>query len=120
LIRLAGFVPEEEIAIQIVGLRPGEKLREELVAMDEMIVPAEVDKIMRVQSAWVADLDSVTQKIDEMEQLALSGQAPMALELLYEMVPTYRPVDAEISETMRRRRAKMESLRNLRIASQSI
>jgi FlaA1/EpsC-like NDP-sugar epimerase len=120
LIRLAGFVPDEEIAIKIVGLRPGEKLREELVAMDEMIVPAEVDKIMRVQSAWVADLDSVRQKIDEMERLALNGQAPMALELLYDMVPTFRPVDAETSERMRRRRDNMESEANLRIASQSI
>ena len=120
LIRLAGFIPEEEIPIQIIGLRPGEKLREELVAMDEMIVPSEVDKIMRVQSAWVADLDFVTQKIDEMERLALNGEAHVALELLYDMVPTFRPVDSEASIQLRRRRPNVEAVRNFHIVNQSI
>jgi FlaA1/EpsC-like NDP-sugar epimerase len=118
LIRLAGFIPEKEIPIQIMGLRPGEKLREELVAMDETIVPSEVDKIIRVQSGWVANLDSFTQKIEALERLAMDGQSRRALELLYEMVPTFRPLDTVTSEHLRRRRARSDGLRNLRIASQ--
>ena len=118
LIRLAGFIPEKEIPIQIVGLRPGEKLREELVAMDEMIVPSGVEKIMRVQSAWVANVDFLTQKIEEMERLALESQTPAALELLCQLVPTFRPINAETSERLRH--GVSDELANLRIANQSI
>ena len=119
LIRLAGFIPDDEIAIQVVGLRPGEKLREELVAMDEMIVPSEVEKIRRVQSGWVADLDSVTRKIEEMERLAINGKPWQALEVLCEMVPTFRPTDVDTSEQLRRQQTKKDVLRNLRIARET-
>ena len=119
LIRLAGFIPDDEIAIQVVGLRPGEKLREELVAMDEMIVPSEVEKIKRVQSGWVADLDSVTRKIEEMERLAINGKPWLALEVLCEMVPTFRPTDMDTTEQLRRQQTKKDVLRNLRIAGET-
>ena len=119
LIRLAGFVPEEDIPIHVVGLRPGEKLREELVGMDEMLIPAEVQKIFRVQSAWLADLQFLTAKIDEMEEMALKGQSRRALALLYETVPTFRPVDPKTAKQIRQLGKNKEPTRAWKLASRS-
>ena len=108
LIRLAGFIPEQEIPIRVVGLRPGEKLREELVAMDETLLPGENEKIHRVQSGWVPDLDSLVSQIEELERLAKTGQSRATLDLLYRMVPTFRAVDGSAVSRSTRQGSKLK------------
>ncbi|PYQ83303.1 MAG: hypothetical protein DMG02_33885, partial [Acidobacteria bacterium] len=74
LIRLSGFVPDEDIRIEFIGLRPGEKLYEELVGPDEELGPSRVDKILRVSSRWRM-AEGLFEQIHALEAEASDGDA---------------------------------------------
>jgi FlaA1/EpsC-like NDP-sugar epimerase len=70
MIRLSGFEPETDIAIQIVGARPGEKLSEDLFNPYERPQPTPVQKIVRAQRTPL-DPDWVERAFDEISLLVL-------------------------------------------------
>ena len=91
LIRLCGFLPEEEIPITFIGIRPGEKLHEELVGNDESMEPSGVENIKRVYPARIPEPAFLTGMISKLECMAKEGNSKAAIKLLCELVPTFQP-----------------------------
>jgi FlaA1/EpsC-like NDP-sugar epimerase len=93
LIRLSGFKVGEDIEIKFIGLRPGEKLHEELVTVGEGIVPSDHEKIFILKGENNSDLNWLSQKIEELVELALKQDAAGLKSKLKEIVPEYEPFD---------------------------
>ena len=86
MIRLAGYEPEEEIAIEFVGPRPGEKLREELFNPDEHAQPTAADRIVRAVRSSPLDPAWVEATIDRLAAMAATGDEAHLAERVVEMV----------------------------------
>jgi len=91
LIRLSGLVPDQDIAITFTGLRPGEKLSEELVGGDELAEPTPASCILRVQPSAPPEWSQFLRQVKELERLAETGDEAAVIAALCELVPTYRP-----------------------------
>ncbi|HZU91274.1 MAG TPA: nucleoside-diphosphate sugar epimerase/dehydratase [Stellaceae bacterium] len=89
MIRLAGRRPGHDIGIEFIGLRPGEKLHEELFHAAEPLLPT-VHPAIRLAAPRTADYALLARRIDELEDLARAGDEQRALALLARLVPEYR------------------------------
>ena len=96
LIRLSGFEPDRDIEIKFTGLRPGEKLYEELITEGEGIVPTRHEKIL-VLRGEPCSLKWLSVKIEELRSLAEKQDAVGIIRKLKEILPEYQPY--EITET---------------------
>ncbi len=90
LIRLSGFEPDVDIRIEFIGLRPGEKLYEELITADENAQPTQHPKILMLKGSG-CDLDLLTGKVQELSALAVAQDADLIRSKLREIVPDYAP-----------------------------
>jgi len=95
VIRLSGFIPEDEIAMKLVGLRPGEKLQEELVGSDEVARQTSVERILHVESRLSPASSDLASGVVVLERLAEAGDEQAVLKKLRELVPTYRPANGD-------------------------
>lgn len=84
LIRLSGLVPDEDIRIVYTGLRPGEKLEEELFGGEERLLPSLVPNVFVVESNPPVPA-SLWPRISELEALAVSGDGPGVRAALHEL-----------------------------------
>lgn len=90
LIRLSGFEPDADIKIEYIGLRPGEKLSEELMIEGEGILPTMHEKIM-VLKGLECNLQMLNGNINELAMLAEEQNAEKIKAKLQEIVPEYIP-----------------------------
>ena len=92
LIKLSGFTPYEDIDIVYTGLRPGEKLFEELLTAEEGTVPSPHDKILIANQN---DIDeSFCEKLDYLLKVAHEGDVEEIIATIKSIVPNFR-VDKE-------------------------
>lgn len=90
LIRLSGKEPHKDIAIEFTGLRPGEKLFEELLLAGEGVQPTTHDKIC-VAAAMTEDETQLLQQVEQLYLLAREMDLTGVLEQLKVLVPEYKP-----------------------------
>jgi len=88
MIRLAGYIPEVDIKIEYTGLRPGEKLYEELLNQKEITTKTHHPKIM-IAKVQEYDYDSVSVQIDELIQYSFMCKNFLTVSLMKKIVPEF-------------------------------
>jgi FlaA1/EpsC-like NDP-sugar epimerase len=89
MIRLSGFKPGVEIPIEIIGLRPGEKLEEELYAKEERLESTSHTKIFKIVSddkVYMKDIENI---LSELEKLVKVRNREGIRKKLAEIFPSY-------------------------------
>lgn len=90
MILLSGLRPGKDVEIKVTGLRPGEKLYEELFHDSEPPVPTETDGVM-LASPRVVDYAEIRQVFDALEDSATNRNTHKTLELISQLVPEFQP-----------------------------
>lgn len=97
MIELAGFRVGEEIEIAYTGLRPGEKLYEEVLANDENTLPTPHEKI-RIAKVRQYDYAEAEQAVVRLEELARSVDVPGTVRLMKTIVPEFKSQNSDFAK----------------------
>lgn len=89
MIKLSGYTPEKDISIHYTGLRPGEKLYEELLHKDEEVIPTHHNKIMisRVSNRGTVN---IFQKVEYLIKLAIESKDTLVVKQMKNIVVEYK------------------------------
>ena len=91
LIKLHGKEPYKDVEIQFTGLRPGEKLFEELLMSEEGIRETQNKKIF-IGTQIQIDEKNFPQMIEDIKKIAYSNNSDEAVEALRRIVPTFNHI----------------------------
>lgn len=90
MIQLAGLRPYEDIKIEFSGLRPGEKLIEELFLSSEKLIQTSCEGLM-LAAPTLSEYKTLSPGIHKLEELARARRTAEAIEQLKKLVPEYTP-----------------------------
>lgn len=88
LIRMYGKIPYKDVKIEFTGLRPGEKIKEELLMNEEGLQKTK-NKLIFIGKQIDIEPDQFIQNIRELRDAALKNNEQIAIEALHKMVPTF-------------------------------
>lgn len=97
MIELAGLKVGEDIEIEYTGLRPGEKLYEEVLSTKENTLPTSNEKI-HIAKVRQYDYDAVAEQIAKLNELAATVDIPATVRLMKQMVPEYKSQNSRFEE----------------------
>jgi FlaA1/EpsC-like NDP-sugar epimerase len=97
MIKLSGFIPDKDIQIVYTGLRPGEKLYEELLTDGELTIPTHHEKIKK---AHVEEIDGkeVMEQIDWLLKNLYSLCACEVVQAMKDLIPEYHTTNGKFKE----------------------
>ena len=93
MIKLAGFIPDKDIKIKVIGLRPGEKLYEELLNDTSKTLPTHNEKIMIAQENAI-DYVALHSAINELLQCAEQLNNDRIVAKMKEIVPEFKSMNS--------------------------
>jgi FlaA1/EpsC-like NDP-sugar epimerase len=99
LIYLMGFVPDEDIKIEYTGLRPGEKLYEELLT-DESELKTQYEDIL-IGRVETIDLAKLEKDIDELLDFAAGSRTSLLIKKVKELVKDFKPQNQEYADMIK-------------------
>jgi FlaA1/EpsC-like NDP-sugar epimerase len=97
IIRLAGFTPYKDIDIKVIGLRPGEKLYEELLNEKSSTLPTYNDKIM-IAKVETYDYESINSEIIELIDYAKNQQTDKIVKKMKAIVPEFVSMNSDFEK----------------------
>ena len=97
MIELAGLEPEKDIRIAYTGLRPGEKLFEEVLSNTENTLPTSHDRI-RIAKVREYDYEHACEVVDELDKLSRIVEIPEMVRLMKRTVPEFRSKNSRFEE----------------------
>jgi len=98
MIRLADLIPDEDIEIVITGIRPGEKLFEEVLHGSEAPVKSNQEGIL-IASPRTVTLKEIESDFEELRGALTTENLTGVFDLIYKLVPEYKPNNTEISQS---------------------